>query len=60
MASILGPLAGFGRGANLPYFGNQSEKWAYSPHEQKRRVLRGFPFLTGLFGGESEPELGVF
>jgi len=42
-ALILGPLAGFGRGANLPYFGNQSEKWAYSPQEQKRRVLRGFP-----------------
>jgi hypothetical protein len=54
-ASILGPLAGFRRGAILPYFGKQGDLKAYSPQELKRRDYRGFPVLTGLPGGEKEP-----
>ena len=41
--SILGPLAGFGRGAYLHYFGKQSDLKAYFPQELKRRFFRGFP-----------------
>jgi hypothetical protein len=39
---IPGALAGFWRGANLPYFSKRDDIQAYFPHEQKRRVLRGF------------------
>jgi len=46
------------RGANLPYFGKQSEYWAYSPHETKRGVLRGFPVLVTISGREKEPVFG--
>jgi hypothetical protein len=59
-APILGPLVGFGRGANLPYFNNQSENWAYSPQEQKRGDLWGFPVSVVISGEESEPVLGLF
>ncbi len=41
-ASVPGPLAGFRWGANLPYFGEQSDNCGYSPHEPKKRDLRGF------------------
>jgi hypothetical protein len=41
--SIKRPLAGFRRGANLPYFAKRDEILAYFPHKTKRRVLRGFP-----------------
>jgi hypothetical protein len=40
--AILMPLAGFWRGANLPYFSKRDNIFAYFPHEQKRGVLRGF------------------
>jgi hypothetical protein len=40
--SIKGPLVSVRRDAFLPHFGNQSEIQAYFPHEQKRKVLRGF------------------
>jgi hypothetical protein len=36
------------RGANLPYFAKQGDYWAYSPQEQKKTVLRGFPVLANI------------
>ena len=60
MASIPGPLAGFGRGANLPYFAKQGDYRAHSPQEQKRRVLRSFPVLTGISERQKEPKMGLF
>jgi len=32
----------------------------YSPQEQKRAVLRGFPVLTNVSGRQKEPEMGLF
>jgi len=54
-ASIKCPLAGFERGAFLPYFGNQSDLKAYFPQELKRGDYRGFPVLAGVPEGEKEP-----
>jgi len=42
-ASILRPLAGFGRGRFRLYFGKQGAKRADFLQEPKRRVFRGFP-----------------
>jgi hypothetical protein len=60
-------------GANLPYFGNLNDNQtffphapkrailrAYSPQEQKKTVLRGFPLLSGISGWETEAEMGLF
>jgi hypothetical protein len=33
---------------------------AYSPHELKKAVLRGFSILTMISGYEKEPEMGIF
>jgi hypothetical protein len=57
---IPGPLVGFWRGANRPYFGNRDKIKAYFPHEQKRTVLRGFPVEIGKPGKEKKPETGLF
>jgi hypothetical protein len=57
---IPGALAGFWRGANLPYFGKRDNIWAFFPHEPKRRVLRGFPVEVWKSVGETEPETGLF
>ena len=58
--SVYGPLVVIRRGANQPYFGKQSDKWAYSPQEQKRGDFKGFPVLTRTSEGETEPKMGVF
>jgi hypothetical protein len=49
-----------GRGANLPYFGKQSVKKAYSPQEQKRRTFWGFPGGSMIGGMEKEPVKVIF
>jgi hypothetical protein len=33
---------------------------AYSPHEPKKAVLRGFPVVAELYRKEKEPEKGLF
>jgi hypothetical protein len=53
-------LAAFTRGANLPYFGNQSDLIPPFPHEPKRTVLRAYQELAWIPFRETEPELGVF
>jgi hypothetical protein len=59
-SSIERALQATRRGANQPYFGKKSDYWAYSPHEPKRVVLRGFPVLTNLSRREKVPEMGLF
>ena len=58
--SIARALVAFGRGANLPYFGKQGNIMPYSPREQKRKVIRGFPGVSDITEKEKEPNLGVF
>jgi hypothetical protein len=59
-ASVPGPLAGFWRGVNLPYFDNQSVIIPPFPHEQKRTVLRAYPEPGWILFRETEPNLGLF
>ena len=58
--SIQRPLAGFWRGANLPYFTKRGDILAYFPHEQKRTVLRAYPELGWIPFRETGPSLGLF
>jgi hypothetical protein len=48
------------RGANLPYFDNQSVIMSPFPHEQKRTVLRAYPEPARIPFKETEPDLGLF
>jgi hypothetical protein len=59
-ASVPGPLVGFGRGAFLPHFDNQSAILPLFPHEQKRTVLRAYPEPDRIPSRETEPDLGLF
>jgi hypothetical protein len=33
---------------------------AYSPHELKKAILRGFPVFIEIYRKEKEPEMGIF
>ena len=46
--SIAGAMVALGRGTNLPYFGKQTNIWPYSPREQKRKAIRGFPGVSDM------------
>jgi hypothetical protein len=48
------------RGANLPYFGKQGHNWTYSPREQERGIIRGFPVLALRINQKNEPLMGLF
>jgi len=60
LTPIPGPLAGFWRGANLPYFDNQSVNVSLFPHEQKRTVLRAYSEPGRIPFRETEPNPGLF
>jgi hypothetical protein len=57
--SIAGALVAIVRGANLPYFDKQTNIWPYSPHEPKRKAIRGFLGVSDIKEREKEPDLGV-
>jgi hypothetical protein len=59
-SSIAGALVAIVRGANLPYFGKQGIILPYSPHEPKRKAIRGFPEVSDFTERETEPNLGLF
>jgi len=48
------------RGANLPYFDNQSVIMSPFPHEPKRTVLRAYPEPARIQFKETEPDSGLF
>jgi hypothetical protein len=58
--SIAWALATHGRGANLPYFGKQGNILPYSPREQKRKAIQGFPGVSDISEGGKEPNPGLF
>ena len=57
--SIAGALVALGRGANLPYFGKQTNIWPYSPREQKRKAIRGFPGVSDIHRKRKGAQFGL-
>ena len=53
-------MVAIGRGAYLPYFGKRDDYLAYSPREQKRRTIQGFPAVSDRAYSETEPVSGFF
>ena len=51
-------LEAHGRGANLPYFGKQGNILPYSPCEQKRKPIQGFPGVSDISEREKGPVEG--
>jgi hypothetical protein len=60
ITSIARALGADRRGANLPYFGKQSNILPYFPHEQKRKPIQGFPRVSDTTEREKEPDTGIF
>jgi hypothetical protein len=58
--SIERALVSIVKGANLPYFGKQSNIMPYSPREPKRKANQGFPGVSVITEGGNEPNLGLF
>ena len=57
--SIVSVLVAFGRGANLPYFGKLGNILPYSPHEQKRNPIQGFPEVSDISEGGKGAQSGL-
>ena len=57
--SIAGALVANQLGSNQPYFGKQGNIMPYSPREQKRKAIWGFPGVSDMTERGKEPNLGL-